>query len=99
MDAGNEERVYDEAWETITANDIEPWAWGAALLGQDLRRFSLDLLQPVRSTLEELRTPFSRATEVMRPRQAPDGGERILADIQEMARAALCGLDAAAAPT
>ncbi len=94
MEAGNQDRVYDEAWETIEAGSIAPNAWGAALLGQDLRSLPPDLLIPVRTTLEELQTPNSCAAQDMRLSQAPDHGERALADIRELARAALRGLNA-----
>ena len=93
-DYGNTSRVFDEAWDTLRDSDVESWAQGAALLGQDLRGFGRELLLPVRATLEELNTPDSLAQEHVRPRYDPDGGEKALADIRELARATLCGLDA-----
>lgn len=93
-ETGHQARVFVDAWETIDAHTIEPWAWGAALLGQDLGSFSVELVEPVRATLAELQVPFSRAAEHVRPDRAPDGGERALTEVHELARAALLGLEA-----
>ncbi len=93
-EAGNESRVFDEAWATIEGNDIEPFAWGAALLGRDLKRNAAELLEPVRRLLAELDDSESRASRDLRPKQAHDHGQRVLSEIRELGRAVRAGLDA-----
>ena len=92
-EAGNEERVFDEAFDTIDSHDIDPFAYGAALLGQDLRKYSAELLAPVRSVLVELCAQESQACRVVVNWRSPDGGARSFADIRSLASVALIGLN------
>lgn len=90
----NEVRVFGEAWATIESNDIEEWAWGTALIGQDIRASDAVLVASLREVLQELLDPDSTAMGDATRSDFSFARDDRVQKVRELARAALHGLDA-----
>ncbi|MCP5022631.1 MAG: hypothetical protein GY930_12760 [bacterium] len=92
---GKEKRIFGEAYLAITQHGLEPDAWGALLLGLDLRGMGAELLTALRVVLYELKDEESKACS-----DALGGGflldrEAKIQSVQTLAIAASLGLEQA----
>ena len=86
-------RVFDDVSDVIIANEVESHAYGALLLGHDLREYPADLLGPVRVVLGELITEMSVAVRDVRPSTSSVLADRFDMEVHQLAQAALWGLE------